>query len=187
MDTLIKWGKKISSGLDKIAGLCFFAMMLLVVSNVILRAFFSRPILGTYELVGFLSAVGISFALAHCAFQGGHIAVDLVVERLSRKRQALINALIGFLSLCFWLPATGYLFKHAHLMMLRGLVSPTAEIPVYPVIYLTAFGLAIFCLILGIKLGVALREVLADVSPAPYAWSPELADTVSATPAKRAS
>lgn len=187
MDISIKWVKEISKGLDKLAGLCFFAVMLLVVSNILLRAFFSRPILGTYELVGLLSAIGISLALAHCAFQGGHIAVDIVVNRLSTKWQAVINAVTGFIALCFWLPATWYLFKYAHLMMVKGLVSSTAQIPVYPVIYLTALGLAAFCLVLFVKFTVAVRNALADISLAPYVWQPELSDPVLSDPVKKAS
>lgn len=65
--------------------------MLLIVANIFLRTVLNHPILGTYELVGFLTAVGVALALAHCAFKDGQIAVSLIMERFSNKCQAMVS------------------------------------------------------------------------------------------------
>jgi len=152
--------KGVSSILDKLAGICIFSVMLLIVANIILRTVFNQPILGTYELVGFITAMGVALALAHCAFQEGHIAVSFIMEHFPRKIQSIAAVLVHAASLMLWAATVWSLGKFGHAMKLKGLVSPSAEIPVYPFIYVVAFGLLGLCLVLLFKLLVSFREVL---------------------------
>lgn len=154
--------KRVSSSLDKLAGLCIFAVMLLIVANIILRTVFHHPILGTYELVGFLTAMGVALALAHCAFQDAHIAVGFIMERFPRKIRAVTAVLVNATSFILWAATVWSLGKFGQAMKIKGLVSPSAEIPVYPFIYLVAFGLLGLCLVLLFKFFVSLREVLGN-------------------------
>ncbi len=153
--------KGISRILDKLAGLCIFGVMLLIVTNIVLRVVFNQPILGTYELVGFITAMGVSLALANCAFQNGHIAVSLIMERLPLKLQSFVSSLVYSISLLLWAVAAWYLGKYGHAMKLKGLVSSSAEIPVYPFIYLVAFGLSGLCLVLFFKLLESIKEIFS--------------------------
>jgi TRAP-type C4-dicarboxylate transport system permease small subunit len=150
--------------MDKLAGICFFSVMLLIVSNIILRGIFNKPILGTYEVVGFLSAMGIGFALAHCALQDGHIAVDFIFTKLSPKTQTRLDIILSTLVLLFWSAVFIYLIKYARHMMAKGMVSPSAEIPVYPFILMIGLGLMGLCAVLLYKLMVSLKGVLAHFS-----------------------
>ncbi|MEL7567181.1 MAG: TRAP transporter small permease [Dehalobacterium sp.] len=170
--------KGISHLLDKLAGICVFAVMLLIVSNIVFRGVFSKPILGTYELVGFLTALGIALALAYCAFQEGHIAVSFIVERFSKKIQAVINIFINTVAFLFWSTTVWYMGKFAHTMMVKGMVSPSAEIPIYPFIYLVALGLSGLCLVLFYKLLVALKEVVAYAPSVDLSRGLKVSDTV---------
>jgi TRAP-type C4-dicarboxylate transport system permease small subunit len=154
--------KGVSSFLDKLAGICFFSVMLLIVTNIFLRTVFNQPILGTYELVGFLTALGVALALAHCAFQDGHIAVSFIMEHFPRTIQSIGAVFVNAASLILWAAAVWSLGKFGLAMKLKGLVSPSAEIPVYPFIYLVAFGLLGLCLVLLFKLLVSFREVLGN-------------------------
>lgn len=155
--------KGVSQAFDKLAGLCIFSVMLLVVANIIMRTVFNQPILGTYELVGFLTATGVALALAFCAFQNGHIAVSFILDRFPKKFQAGVEIIVNAVSLLFWAGAVWSLARYAEAMKLKGLVSPSAEIPVYPFIYLVAFGLSGLCLVQLFKTLVQGRELLADV------------------------
>lgn len=154
--------KGVSSILDKLAGLCLFFVMLLIVVNIILRTVFNQPILGTYELVGFLTAMGVALALAHCAFQEGHIAVSFIMERFPQKIQSITAVFVNAVSLVFWGAAVWALGKFGYAMKIRGLVSPSAEIPVYPVIYLVAFGLLGLCLVLSFKFLISFRDAMGN-------------------------
>ena len=73
-------------------------MMLLTCADVVLRLFGS-PIPGTYEMVGFLGAVIIAFALAYTSLEKGHIAVEILVDRLPREAAGMsieaVTSLIG--------------------------------------------------------------------------------------------
>lgn len=151
--------KKVSSIMDKLAGVFIALVMVLIVTNIILRKLFNSPILGTYEIVGFLTALGVGFALAHCAFQNAHIAIDFIMERLPSRIQALTAVLVNAASVVFWTATVFFLGEYAQAMKIKGLVSPSAEIPVYPFIYLVAVGLAGLCLVLFFKFLVSFKEV----------------------------
>ena len=101
LDKCEKLLSKATKFLDQIAGLAIIAVMLLVVANVILRATVGRPILGTYEFVGFLTAIIIGLALAHCAFQNGHIAVDFIMKKFPDKVKVPVDFFIHLVSLVF--------------------------------------------------------------------------------------
>jgi TRAP-type C4-dicarboxylate transport system permease small subunit len=117
------------------------------------------PILGTYELAGFLTALGISFALARCTLKEGHIAVGFLFERFSAKTQASLMILVNTASLIFWSAAVYYLVIYGRTMMSKGLVSPSAELPLYPFIYFVALGVAGLCLVLFVKLLGSCRQL----------------------------
>jgi len=137
---------------DKIAGFCFFAVMALVVLNIITRKVFNYPIMGTYELVGLLTATGIALALANCTQSNGHVAMGLLVDRLSKARQLLIDIIVYSISLGLWLVIAWQLFIFGGTTFSRGLVSSTALIPIYPFIFAIALGVSFLCLVLAFKL-----------------------------------
>lgn len=147
--------------LDKLAGLCMVAMMVLVVANILLRVLVKRPILGTYEYVGFLAAALIGLALAYCAVQNGHIAVSFIVDRFSPKIQAVVDIVVNVTALCFWSLAAWYVGKYAHSMSVNGVVSPTTQMPFYPFVYLVAFGLLVLCLVLLVRLIESIKKAAA--------------------------
>lgn len=151
---------RFSGILDRMAGLCLFAAMLLVIVNIILRVTVSRPILGTYEIVGFLTALGIALALAQCAVKNGHIAVGFIVDRFPKRIQTIVDSVIYAVSFVFMTAAVWYLGNYAHSMKMNGLVSPSAEIPIYPFIYLVALGMLGLCMVLLYKLLESLRNAL---------------------------
>lgn len=170
MKTLIFLIQKISKIFDKMAAICFFSVMLLIVSNIILRVGFNRPILGTYELVSFLTAVGVGLALAHCALQDGHIAVSFFMERMPKKSQVLTDILMNVVALVFWVMVTWYIGVFGRSMMQKGLVSSSAEIPVYPFIFLISLGILGLCLVLLMRLVISLRELTAGVTDNTVLW-----------------
>lgn len=148
--------------LDKLAGFCMVLLMLLVVSNVVLRAVFKSPILGTYEYVGFLTAVMIGLALAYCAVQNGHIAIGLMVDRLCCRTQAGVDIMVNATALGFWGLAAWYIARYAGSMTASGVVSPTTQTPFYPFVYLVAFGLLALCLVLMVRLVESVKKVAVD-------------------------
>jgi len=149
----------ISRALDRIAGFCMVAVMLLMVVNILLRVLFNRPILGTYDYVVFLTALIIGLALAHCAVQNGHIAVSFVVEKLPKKIQEAVATVTTTIAMLFWGLCAWQMGVYANKMAVSGVVSSTTQIPLYPFIYIVAFGLLALCLVLLVKAVESFKKV----------------------------
>jgi len=137
--------------MDRVAQWAAVVLMALVVTNIVLR-FAWRPLLGTYEFVSFLSAVVISFALAHCAVQRGHIAVTLIVDRLPPRGQAIVDVIINAVSIIFFGLTVWQISLYATDMVISGEVSPTTKTPFYPFVYGVALGFLALCLVLLVDL-----------------------------------
>ncbi|AGK99676.1 TRAP transporter small permease [Desulfoscipio gibsoniae] len=146
--------------LDKIAGLCMVCAMLLVVANILLRALFSRPVLGVYEYVTFLTVATIGLSLAHCALQNGHIAVSFMFDRLPLKIQELVDLIINTAGLLFWSICAWQVAIFANSTAASGVVSPTSQIPLHPFIYLAAFGLLALGLVLLVRTMESVQRLL---------------------------
>lgn len=152
----------LSRVLDKIAGWIMIAVMFLVVSNVILREIFKSPILGTYEYVGFLTAMFIGLAIAYCALQNFHIAVGFLLEKFHPKVQGVVEVFTGVVSLVFLALSAWHIADFAGSMIGSGEVSPTTRTPFYPVIYVVAFGFLTLCLVVLLKLTESIRKVAKE-------------------------
>lgn len=147
MILLSKYLARASRGFNLLACVAVIIMMLLSTADVVLRLF-GRPIPGTYELVGFLGTVVVAFALAFTSMEKGHIAVELLVERLPQRTQLAIDALGNLLgALLFGLIAHQAVI-YALDIRKSGEVSLTLQLPPYPFIFGIAAGCALLCLLL---------------------------------------
>ncbi|NLN40099.1 MAG: TRAP transporter small permease [Smithella sp.] len=135
------------------------AMMLLSTADVILRLF-GRPIPGTYELVGFLGALVVSFALAFTSMEKGHIAVEILVEKLPLRTRLAIDAFCNLASAVLFCVIGYQAFLYALDIKNSGEVSPTLQMPSYPFIFGIALGCTLLCLLLIADFIKSLRRVL---------------------------
>lgn len=147
--------------LDKVAGLCIVGTMLVVVVNVVLRAAFGSPLLGTYDYVGFLTASAIGLAVAYCAVQKGHIAIGFVADRLPPKLQAAAAVIVNAAGSCFWALAAWHVWQYGSSVRANNLVAPTSQLPIYPFVYLVAAGLFALSLVLLVKLAESIQRTAA--------------------------
>lgn len=123
------------------------AMMLLSVADVILRIF-GRPIPGTYELVGFLGTIVVSFALAFTSIEKGHIAVELLFEKFPQRAQLAIESFGNLIGALLFGVIAYQAVLYALDLKKSGEVSATLQMPAYPFIYGIAAGCALLCLLL---------------------------------------
>ena len=80
----------LSTKLNWVSAAAVIFIMLLTCADVVMRLF-GRPIPGTYELVGYFGSVIISFGMARTSIERGHIAVNLLVDRLPPRVQILLR------------------------------------------------------------------------------------------------
>ena len=124
-----------------------FAMLLLIVGNVVLRKVW-KPIYGTYDYVTFLGAIVVAFTLANCAVEKGHTQVDLLVQRFRPRAQVLIDGIMNILSLGMFSLVTWQCIVLGNNVKKAGEVSMTSLDPFYPYIYAIALGCALLCLVI---------------------------------------
>ncbi|NLZ28166.1 MAG: TRAP transporter small permease [Firmicutes bacterium] len=141
---------------DILAGFILVGIAILIVANIILRRVASSSILGTYEMVGYLTAAAIGLSIAYCAVQRGHISANFLIERLPRSVQRIINISVDTVSLIFLGLASWYLTRYATGIALSGCVSPTIRFPFYPFIYLVALGFLVLALVTLVRLAESL-------------------------------
>ncbi|CAN2040437.1 TRAP transporter small permease [Candidatus Magnetomoraceae bacterium gMMP-15] len=144
---LTKFIFTIAKKFNWVAAASVTAMMLLTCADVILRIF-RCPIPGTYEIVGLLGAVFVSFSLAHTSMERGHIAVNFLVEKFSKKIQKIIDGINSLICSVLFALITWQSVIYAQSLKEAGEVSLTLQIPIYPFIY----GISIGCGMLSIVL-----------------------------------
>ncbi len=149
---------KISRIMDKIAASAVVLTMLVIISNIMLRSFFNSPLTGTVDYVMILSAITITMALGLCALQNGHVAVDLIIERIPAKFREKIDLLTNVVSLLFWGITAFYMLDYAQKMSSTGTLFPTSGIPYAPVLVLAAAGIFILAAVLFDKILKIVRD-----------------------------
>lgn len=148
-----------SSGFNYIASGAVIIMMMLTCIDVLLRLFW-QPIPGTYELVGFLGTAVVSFALAYTSVERGHIAVELVVDRLPKKLRFFIDGINSLIGLALFSLITWQSMVYAEDLKFSGEVSLTLEIPTYPFVYGISAGCAMLCVALLVEFIHSIRRVM---------------------------
>jgi len=143
---------KLSRGLDFLAGIILAATATLVVANILGRTLLGQSILGTYEMVGFLTAAVVGLSLSRCALENGHIAVGLLVEKLPLQAQKILGLITGVPVILFLAVVAYNLYAYGNRIAATGEVSPTTQIIFYPFIYLVGFGFLVLALAVALKL-----------------------------------
>jgi TRAP-type C4-dicarboxylate transport system permease small subunit len=132
----------VSKLLNIIAGIAVTVMMFLTVADVLLRAG-GHPIIGTYEIVSLLLALVIGFGIPQVSLDRGHVYMDFLLEKLSKRGKKVMNTMTRLFCIFFFLPLGYNLFNVGARFHASGEVSATIKIPFYPV----AYGVAVCCLL----------------------------------------
>ena len=149
---------RFSRMLDVLSGIALVLMMVLVFVNVALRAVWI-PILGTYEYTGFLAALTIALALAHCAARKGHVAITLFADMMPNRIQAILDTIVAIFGIVLYSILAWQCVKYAMVLYQSGELSITTLTPFYPLVLVVAFGFAMLGLVLLNDLFKSLQRV----------------------------
>ena len=142
MKALLSTVSKISGVLHGIASGALTFMMFITVADVAGRAA-GYPIMGTYEIVGLTGAIVIGFAVPFTSWQKGHIYMEFLLDRLPQTQRQVLNVFTRLLCIALFIFIGYNLLQVAADFRRAGEVSPTLQIPIFPV----AYGVAICCFI----------------------------------------
>ena len=140
MDAVFNTLKSVSKVLNFIAGIALTFMMLLTVADVLLRAG-GHPIIGTFEIVALLLALVIGFGIPQVSLDRGHVYMDFLLEKFSKRGRKVMNTFTRVLCLILFVFIGYNLFNVGAGFRASGEVSPTIQLPFYPV----AYGVAVCC------------------------------------------
>jgi len=152
---------KVSQALNQVliwmAGVFLAAMIFLTCTNILLRLVWA-PVRGAFELMGYLGAIVTAFALGYTQMKRGHIAVDILVQRFSRRTQKVLNGINHFICMIFFSIAAWQIAKYGMTLWRTGEVTETLRIIYYPF----TFGVVVGCAALSVAfLTDFLKSVLA--------------------------
>jgi len=134
-----------------VAAAILTAMMLLVAASVFMRYLFNNPMLGDIELVEFMMVGLVSFSLAYCAVEKGHVAVTFVLEWVPYRAQAIINVLISLVNLGFVVMIAICSIQQAAVLWNRGSASIMLKLPLFLFPLVLTLGSAVFSLVLLVR------------------------------------
>ncbi len=149
----------VSQGSKWIAISALLMIMSLITGDVILRASFNQPIVGSYEITQYVMIILVFLALSFTAVKDGHVAIQLVHGRLSPRSQAVMDSFAYLLSMALFALISWRSIIRALYLWRIGAVSLALAIPSYPFTFVAALGSALLCLVLLAKFIESLAKV----------------------------
>jgi TRAP-type C4-dicarboxylate transport system permease small subunit len=141
MSWLERFDAFVNRALAWAGGLALIAMMVFTVADMVLRAL-GRPVAGSYEIIGWLSAAAMALALGYTQRHRGHVAIDLLTTRLPGRARAAVELLMSLLALLLFAAVAWYLARYGRVLHETGSLSETLKAVVYPWVYVVAAGAA---------------------------------------------
>jgi TRAP-type C4-dicarboxylate transport system permease small subunit len=134
----------------QIAGFFLIAMILISCGNVFLRIVW-MPIKGTYELLGFFSAMAAAMALGYTQIKRAHVAVDILTTRLPKKTSKVIDGFSCLVGCLFFIISGWQVFECAEILRETGEVTETLRVIYYPFTYVMSLGFFLLSLALFVQ------------------------------------
>ncbi len=117
-------------------------LMLLATGNVVLRIF-GMPYRGAYEIVSFLGAVVIAFALGFTQKTKSNIVVDILTEKFPEEIQIVIDKIADLIIMLFFGIACWQVYVWGMKILESKEVSETLKIPFHPFVFAVSLGFAV--------------------------------------------
>lgn len=148
-EPMMKYLESINTFLNRLllflGGIAVILLMSLATANVVLRLL-HIPYRGTYEIVSFLGAIVIAFALGYSQKRKDHIVVDILTERFSKRTNRILSIISCGITMVFFAVVSWQIFIFGMKIWKSGEVSETLKIAYHPFIFSVAAGFAVLSL-----------------------------------------
>ncbi len=138
----------VASYMAYIASIVLMLLMFITTADVAGRYFFNQPLTGVFDLTHFAVLIMVFFGLAYCGIKGGHVAIELLYDRLSRRVAKVLDRIINLLGATLFLVIAWRTVIQSFDIMEFKESSQLLLIPYYPFYWLVAFGSVIFALVM---------------------------------------
>lgn len=155
--TLDSWLCRVEGLLNRLGGWVIFAIMLIVVAEVVGRRMLNVSIQGTIDVVQLLMAAFAFLGLAYCQREGAHVRMDIVLARARDRLLWSVEAFGVLLALVFVAIMT--LKSYEHFLRAWEIGDSTMDLrwPVWPSKMLVPIGLFLLAVRLALQLSAYLR------------------------------
>jgi TRAP-type C4-dicarboxylate transport system permease small subunit len=151
VEDIMRYLEAINVFLNKIlmilGGVAVLSLMTLATGNVVLRLF-HLPFRGAYEIVSFLGAVVIAFALGYTQKRKDNIVVDILTEKFPKKVNRVLDGINYFVSMIFFSIVSWQIYLWGMKIWESHEVSETLKVIYHPFIFCVSFGFAVLSLTL---------------------------------------
>ena len=128
-----------------LGGIAVLALMTLATGNVVLRVF-HLPFRGAYEIVAFLGAIVIAFALGYTQRRKDHIIVEILTERFPKKLQKGVDTFAYIVITLFFAIVSWQIFVWGMKIYVSHEVSETLKVIYHPFVFAVALAFAVVSL-----------------------------------------
>ncbi|MBA4416747.1 MAG: hypothetical protein C0392_02380 [Syntrophus sp. (in: bacteria)] len=147
----------ISKGMQWVAGVTMCVIMAVTLVDVIMRPL-GHPIVGALEIISFLGAIVVGFAVPYTSLTNGHIYVDFLINRFSSDRRNVIFVITRIMGIFLFFILGWFFFSMAMDLYMKGEVSTTFRLPFYPI----AAGLGVSCFVQVLALTCNIIKTYGD-------------------------
>jgi len=116
-------------------------LMVLATGNVVLRMV-HIPFRGTYEIVSFLGACVIAFALGYTQQTKSNIVVDILSEKFPPALANMLDRVVHLVLMVFFGVVAWQVYVYAMKLVESHEVSETLKVIYYPFVFCVALGFA---------------------------------------------
>jgi TRAP-type transport system small permease protein len=138
---------KIDAVFVAISMLALVVIMVVMLLDVILRNM-GHPIVGSMEIVSFLGAVVIGFAIPYASWKRVHIYVDVLLEKLSARNRNVFDIATRCLGIALFVFIGIHFIEYGLDLRRTHEITPSFKLPYYPI----PWGLALSSFLQSITL-----------------------------------
>lgn len=161
---LNKWLSAIEGRLNIAAAVLIMFIMLLTISEIIMRYVFNMPLSGYFEVVELVMAGAIFFGLAFTQRVGGNVRMELFIARVVKGRAYhLTECLTLLLALFVFAIITIYSLQSSFYDLKVGGTTYVLYLPTWPSKFCIPIGSFFLCLRFGIQIIQHSLQVVAGV------------------------
>lgn len=155
----VRWLFQLDRVLGAVSSICLYMGMALIVAIAILTAVhvigryaFGAPIKGQAELAIYMLITAVFLAITSTQLVKGHTTIGLIVDRLSKRTQAIIDSVTYFLGLVTTVLVFWQCIVQANHILQSGRVSTILKLPQFPVYYIMAVCWVLISLVILMQL-----------------------------------
>jgi TRAP-type C4-dicarboxylate transport system permease small subunit len=156
----IRWFSRV---MHYFAGATLLAILFLTVADIAGRSALNNPVPGTVEVTSMLLVVVVFLAVAHSEDRGDHISIDLIYERVGKGAKWFMDVFSDLVTIAVLGLMAFQLYHFGLRNIASGAETPVLDWPVWPFVFVAAFGAALYTLSTVMRLVLRLLGLPVDL------------------------